>query len=297
MTVEGLAVPTATHFDASGAIDSNANREFLVGLAGAGADHLFVLGSLGEFPSIEDDERAGLVRSASDALRGGTDLWIGVGAPTTSRAVRYTRAAQVASAAAVVAVPPYYLQPTEAAIASYYRAIHAECRVPLLAYNIPAKVGYALRPEMVHRLARQGVIQGIKDTAGSPASLLAFLTGAPPEFAVLPGDDSLVRWAIGQGSPGAVMGTANIAPKLGVSLVRAARSGDRDRVEALQGLVDRLEHAVRIGPFPSTVKFLAHRFRGTPHGYRSPYDALTPAEAEQVLAAFRMLEGELAPFR
>ncbi len=297
MTLGGVVVPTPTLFDADGGLASEANAAFLEGLVREGIDHLFVLGSLGEFAAVEDAERTRLLRAAVSALRVGSDLWVGVGAPSTARAVRYAREAEALGAAAVVAVPPYYLRPTDAEIAAYYRALHEAVRLPLLAYNIPSKVGYALPKELVHRLAREGVLAGIKDTAGSRESLARFLGGAPSGFAVLPGDDGLAQWAIGNGAVGAVMGTANVVPKLARALVASTRDGPAARAESLQGRVERLVDAVFSGPFPATVKFLAHRFRGAPEGYRAPYGPLTPSEVDTVLAKFRPLEGELAEFR
>lgn len=297
MTLDGLVIPTPTLFGPDGTLDPEANHRFLAGLAASTVPHLFVLGSLGEFASLDDAERDVLLGAAGRAVRPGTDLWVGVGAPATRRAIAYARSATAAGAAVVIAVPPYYLRPTDAAIAAYYRALHASVPVPLLAYNIPKKVGYALSPELVHHLAREGVLQGIKDTSESPESVLSFLRGAPPGFAVMPGDDNLARWAIGQGASGAVMGTANIVPKLGLALVQAARAHDEPKSTELQRLVDALGAVVGAGPFPATVKFLAHRWRGADEGYRAPYDALSSGEAEAVLERFRPLEAELARFR
>lgn len=297
MELAGLAVPTPTLFDANGDLDPARNAAFLEGLTAAGVDHLFVLGSVGEFASVSDPERSALLKAAEPALRARTDLWVGVGAPATRRAVAYAREAEAARADALVAVPPYYLRPTDSSIVAYYRTIHAAVGVPLLAYNIPSKVGYALSVEVVHRLAREGTVVGVKDTSGSMASLSGFLRGAPDGFTVFPGDDVLASRAVAAGASGAVMGTANVVPTLAVELVAAARSGDRGRAARLQEVVDRLASVVHEGPFPSTLKFLAHRWRGAPEGYRSPYDPLTPAEEERVLAAFHALDAELAPYR
>ena len=296
MHLGGLTVPTPTLFDTDGSVDRDRNRRFVDGICRAGVDHVFPLGSLGEFPSLDEPERATLLAGVFDGLRAPVDVWVGVGAPSTRRAVARSRAAADAGAKAVIAVPPYYLRPTEAAIADYYRAIARESPVPLLAYNIPSKVGYALSPALVHDLAREGVLAGIKDTAGSLDSVRGFLTGAPPGFAVVPGDDPLASAAIAAGAAGAVMGLANIVPKLPVELVRASgRPGDAG-IPRLQGLVDRLAHAVSAGPFPSTGKFLAHTLRGAPDGYRDPYGALTDREERAVVAALAPLRAELEPF-
>lgn len=284
MALGGLCVPVPTLFDDQGDLDPDRNRRFAEGLLRSGVEHLFPLGSLGEFPSVEEDERHRLLTALSDALRGAGDLWVGVGAPATRRALQRVRAATDVGAAALIAVPPYYLAPTEAAIAEYYRQLRTQAAAPLLAYNIPSKVGYALSPALVHRLGADGVLAGIKDTAGSIASVRGFLAGAPPGFVVLPGDDALASGAIAGGASGAIMGTANVVPGLGLALVQAARTPASTETPTLQGLVDRISRAIGRGPFPASVKFLARRLRGAPDGYRAPYDALTDSEEHDVLS-------------
>jgi 4-hydroxy-tetrahydrodipicolinate synthase len=294
--LEGLSVPLPTLFGADGALDLGRNTRFARMVSEAGVPHLFVLGSLGEFPSVTDAERTKLVDLLVETSTGGSDVWVGCGAPSTRQAVAYAEAAESAGAAAVVAVPPYYLRPTVEAVERYYRALHAAVKIPLLAYNIPSLVGYPLPPELVHRLARDGVLAGAKDTAGTLASVEAMITGAPDGFAVFPGDDGLASAAIARGAKGAVMGTGNVVPKLCVELVAAARRGDATRTGELQQLIDGLVEVLHTGPFPSVNKFLAARLRGADVGYRSPYDPLSAEEEARVLARLAPIEERLRPF-
>lgn len=296
MSLDGLSVPIPTLFTAEGAVDPGKNTRFARDLSDAKVDHLFVLGSLGEFPSVTPVERGPLIDIVVESATGKTDVWAGCGAPSTAQAVAFAEEAESLGAAAVVAVPPFYLRPTPASIARYFRAIRKVVTVPLFAYNIPSLVGYAISPALVHELAREGVVAGVKDTSGSLESVLGFVTGAPEGFAVFPGDDALASSAIAQGAKGAVMGLANLVPKLCVELVASARRGDASRAAELQGLVDRLVDVTRAGPFPSTDKFLAARLRGSEVGYRSPYDPLTPEEEARVLAKLEPLKPALAPF-
>ncbi|HKV89899.1 MAG TPA: dihydrodipicolinate synthase family protein [Thermoplasmata archaeon] len=295
--LSGLAVPVPTLFDEAGALDPGRNGAFVRALCTAGVEHVFLLGSLGEFPLVEESERKALVEVDVESLTGKSDAWVGVGAPSTRLAVRYATAAEEAGAAALIAVPPYYLHPTPASIAHYYRALRDATKVPLLAYNIPSLVGYPLDPVLVHRLARERILDGIKDTAGFLASVEGFLHGAPDGFPVLPGDDILAADAIAKGAKGAIMGSANIVPKLGVALVRAAAAHETARASELQLLVNRLVRALHAGPFPSTDKFLAEQAWGAKVGYRSPYEPLTAEEQRAVLAEFDPLRPLLLPYR
>ncbi|HLM91857.1 MAG TPA: dihydrodipicolinate synthase family protein [Thermoplasmata archaeon] len=296
MTFLGLSVPIPTLFADDGALDTGRNAKFARTLSEAKVDHLFLLGSLGEFPSVEDSERPRLLENVIESAVGPTDVWVGCGAPSTRRAIAFAEDAESMGAAAVVAVPPYYLHPGPAAIERYYRAIRAAVSIPLYAYNIPLLVGYALTPPFVHRLGSEGVLAGMKDTAGTLESVTSFVTGAPPGFGVMPGDDLLVQDAIGRGASGAVMGMANLVPRLCVELVRAAHAGETARATECQALVNELVLASRAGPFPSTDKFLAAELWGADVGYRAPYDPLAPDEVAAVRARLEPLRPKLAPF-
>jgi 4-hydroxy-tetrahydrodipicolinate synthase len=296
MSLDGLVIPIPTLFTEDGALDPGRNAKFARGLADAKVDHLFVLGSLGEFPSLTDDERERLQEVVIESGTAQTDVWVGCGAPSTRQAVHYAESAESEGAAAIVAVPPYYLHPPLPSIERYYRAIRSAVSVPVLAYNIPSLVGYALPPALVLGLARDGVLAGVKDTSGSLASVEGFLADAPPGFAVFPGDDALAGPAIAKGAKGAVMGTANIVPKLCRELVQSARRGDGSRVAELQALVDHLVDVSRAGPFPSTDKFLAAHLRGAEVGYRAPYEPLSAEEERRVLDRLAPLAPRLAPF-
>lgn len=297
MEWDGLAIPIPTLYAGDGSLDVERNAQFATGLVRAGVTHLFALGSLGEFPLVTDEERSRIVRAVIETVPGDANVWVGCGAPSTRQAIAHAIDAERAGAAALLAVPPYYLHPTAASIDRYYRAIHEASRLPLFAYNIPSFVGYPIAPELVQRLVRDGVLVGTKDTSGSIESVRRFLQGGPSGMRVLPGDDRLASAAIGLGASGAIMGLGNILPKLCVALVEAARGRDAARIRELQGLVDGLADVVSSGPFPSTGKFLATRLRGADDGYRAPYDPLTAEEEATVVARLIPWEGRFAPYR
>ncbi|HYA54685.1 MAG TPA: dihydrodipicolinate synthase family protein [Thermoplasmata archaeon] len=296
MSLDGLTSPLLTLFNDQGGLDLGRNARLARGISEAGVDHLLVLGSTGEFPSITPSERAPLLEVVVGSASVRVDVWAGCGAPSTAQAVAYAEEAEGVGVAALLAVPPYYLHPTDGAIDRYFRAIHRAVTVPLLAYNNPPLVGYALSPSLVHRLARDGVLAGVKDSAKSIDSVASFLSGAPEGFVVLPGDPPLASRAIERGARGAVMGVSNVVPKLCVELVAAARKGDEARARELQSTVDALVEVVRAGPIPSSLKFLAAELRGVEVGYRPPYDPLTPEEEAAVRARLEPLRPRLAPF-
>ena len=296
MTLDGLAAPILTSFDSEGEVDLGRNGKFARALCEARVDHLFVLGSTGEFPSILPGERAPLIEVVVESATGRTDVWAGCGAPSTVQAVEFAEEAEGIGVAALVAVPPYYLHPSMTAVDHYYRALREATSVPLLAYNNPSLVGYALPPALLHALAHDGILSGVKDSAGSLDSVNAYLAGAPRGFTVLPGDPPLASAAIARGARGAVMAVSNVVPRLCVELVGAARRGEMSRTRELQSLVDQLVAVSKAGPGISTLKFLVSQLREEEVGYRAPYEPLTPSEKTAVLAQLEPVRPRLAPF-
>lgn len=296
MALEGLAAPALTMFGSNEAVDPGRNSRFVRELCEAHVDHVFVLGSTGEFPSLTARERGPLIDIAVDSVTAGVDVWAGCGAPSTAQAIGFAQEAEELGVTALVAVPPYYLHPSMHSVDRYYRALRKAVSVPLLAYNNPFLVGYPLPASLLHSLARDGVLAGVKDSGGSFESVDAYLTDAPEGFAVLPGDPPLASAAIERGAKGAVMAVSNIVPRLCVELVAAARGGNWVRARELQPVVDELVTLVKSGPPISTIKFLAANLRGCEVGYRAPYDALTPEEEAAVLARLEPLRHRLAPF-
>ncbi|HXY12015.1 MAG TPA: dihydrodipicolinate synthase family protein [Thermoplasmata archaeon] len=296
MSFEGLTCPVLTLFDEAGEVDLARNARFARATSEARVDHLLVLGSTGEFPSIAPSERARLIEVVVESATGPVDVWVGCGAPSTVQAVKFAEEAEELGASALLAVPPYYLHPTMSAVDHYYRAIRKAVTVPLLAYNNPPLVGYALPVPLLHTLGREGILAGVKDSARSLESVTSYLHGAPEGFAVLPGDPPLGAPAIERGAPGAVMGVSNVAPKLCKELVSAALRGDHARVAELQSILEELMEVVRSGPPISTLKFLAADLRGVAVGYRAPYEPLSGAEETVVRSRLEPLRARLTPF-
>ena len=296
MPLEGLAVPTATLFTEDGEIDLSKNARFTRGLLDQGILHVFALGSLGEFPSLTFEERETFLETVVESSTFHSDVWAGVGAPSTKKAVAHADQAESLGAAVLVATPPFYLHPDAGGIRDYYRTLRKQTKLPLLAYNIPSLVGYALPPSLVHELAREGTLQGIKDTSGSLSSVRSFLEGAPEGFAVFPGDDELALDSLRAGARGAIMGLGNILPKLTVAFMNAARAEKWGEAESLQKLIATLRQVVQKGPFPSTVKFLMNRLRGVEVGYRSPYLPLTPEQEKAVVDALTPVEASFKSY-
>ena len=99
------AVPTL--FSSDGEVDTGANRALYKHLAGL-LDGLFVAGTTGEFPALDEAERLSLIELA--LAEAGPDRVIAhVGTPDARHSARLARAAAALGATRLAAITPFYL--------------------------------------------------------------------------------------------------------------------------------------------------------------------------------------------
>ncbi len=259
--LSGLVAATVTPMDAGGMrADPGAMRELAAFLAERGVNGLFVAGTTGEGPLLDDTERLSMAQAALEGGGGRVAVVLQATLSTTQATLRLVREAGSRGIEAVAAVTPWFYPLGEAALEAFYDALaESGGDLAIYLYNIPQRTGNTLAPRLAERLARRHPqVAGIKDSSGDMESLLRFLEvaqrlragheGSPEkrqtvgtrEFAVFAGADHLALPFLRAGGSGIVSGTAGVAPEPFVALFRAVESGDQRLAERLFGVVRRV---------------------------------------------------------
>jgi 4-hydroxy-tetrahydrodipicolinate synthase len=235
------AVPTL--FSAEGELDPDANRALYKLVAGL-LDGLFVAGTTGEFPALEDAERLWLFELA--LAEAGPDRVIAhIGAPDARHAARLARAAARLGATRIAAITPYYLPARPDELAAHYRRIRDAAPGPeLYAYIFPERTGLHVSPSLFAEVADAAGLAGAK-TSGSAAADLAGYVAAAPGLRIFSGNDADPWAAMRSGGAGVISGRSSAYPELYAALCREpAEQGRLDRVVALGASIGRLKHAL-----------------------------------------------------
>jgi 4-hydroxy-tetrahydrodipicolinate synthase len=239
------AVPTL--FGRDGEIDPGANRA-LYKRAASLLDGLFVAGTTGEFPALDDGERLALFDLA--LAEAGPDRVIAhIGAPDARHAARLARSAAALGAGRLAAITPYYLPARPDELAGHYGRIReAVPGVELLAYIFPERTGLRVPPALFARVADAAGLAGAK-VSGAAAAELAAYAAAGPGLAFFSGDDSDPAAAGSAGAAGVISGRSSAYPEvyaaLGAGGAGAARAGEQlARIVALGASIGRLKHAL-----------------------------------------------------
>ena len=254
-SLAGIIPPLVTPLCDRDTLDVPGLERLVEHVLAGGVHGLFLLGTTGEGPSLSYRLRRELI----DRVCRQVALRVPVLAAITDTAIveslSLARHAADAGVQAVVVAPPYYMPPNQADLAAYVEHLVAELPLPLMLYNMPEMTKVSFAPETIRRLLDQPGIIGLKDSSGDSAYFdraLAVARGRP-DWSVLIGPEELLAYAVARGGHGGVSGGANLAPRLFVDLVEAARRGDEARTAALQQKVVQLGRIYHVGYGPSAV--------------------------------------------
>jgi dihydrodipicolinate synthase/N-acetylneuraminate lyase len=245
----------------------------------------FVLfGTSGEGPMLDPDEEAPLLAAARRATPSDRRLIVQVGRESVRASRAAARRAVEAGADAVLCLPLRYYALDDGVVAEFYRAVAEPLDVPLLAYHIPQRSKVDLPCALILELAAEGVVRGIKDSAGDLALQARLRRDAGPGFSLLDGKASVMADSLDLGADGAILAVADAAPEIACRIFAAHRAGDRARARSLQARLRPLAEC--LGPLFGVAGIKAALdLRGWPGGGppRAPLRALD-GEGRQAVA-------------
>jgi 1-pyrroline-4-hydroxy-2-carboxylate deaminase len=219
----GVIVATALPLRDDLSVDYDHYAEHVAWLLANGCDGVCPNGSLGEYQTLTDTERATVIRTAVDAA-GGERVLAGVSAYGSGEAVRWAEQAAEAGCRSVMSLPPNAFRADDEAVAAHFRAV-ASVGLPVVAYNNPHDTKVDLSPELLAELHADGVINAVKEFSGDVRRGYRIAELAP-ELDVLIGADDVALELAMAGAVGWIAGYPNALPAECVALYRAATGPD-----------------------------------------------------------------------
>ncbi len=251
--LQGIIPPVITPLLDRDTIDEAGTERLLNHMIDAGVAAVFILGTTGEAPSLSYRLRRDFIRLASRIVDGRVPLLTGITDTAFVESVQMAHAACDAGAAAVVLSTPYYFPAGQTELIQYVEHMLEELPLPLILYNIPSLTKVPFEVDTVRHLAQYPGIVGVKDSGGDMEYFrkLLELRTERPDWTFVVGPEHLLAESVQAGGDGGVNGGANIFPKLFVSMYEAARSGDSERVAALQVQIENLQPIYEVGKYAS----------------------------------------------
>jgi 4-hydroxy-tetrahydrodipicolinate synthase len=282
LKLEGIWTPIPTPLTKQGRVDTDATRRLVDFHIEAGIDGLLPLGTSGEFALLSREEREVMVKTVVDQADSRVPVVAGVSDPSIENVVDLSSDAKEAGADGVIATPPYYFTTTDDGHYHHFKTISESIDLPLLIYNIPEWTHSFVTPETVQRLADEKLVVGMKYTEYNFLNLIRFLKASRNKISIFAGSDALAYSNLEFGGAGAIIGSANVAPRLASKIFDDYKKGDLDGARECQEKLLPVITALGVGKYPAALKE-AMSLIGMPVGpLKEPLQALSIAEKRLV---------------
>jgi len=247
--IKGLLTAIATPFDESGAVDHDAARRLAAHLLEHGSHGLVIAGSTGECPTLTDEEEIELLRSIRAEVGDEVLLVCGTGTNDTRHSCELTKMAAEAGADASLVVVPYYNKPTPAGIRAHFETVAAAVpELPMVMYNIPARVIVNASPELLGELGRD--VENIVAVKQANDDELAPIEG----LTVLAGNDNVLLRVLEFGGGGGICVASHIVGDQMREMWEAAQAGDLERARAIDAEITPAYEATSVTTNPIPLK-------------------------------------------
>jgi len=228
------------------AVDVGALERFLDWQLECAVPGVIVLGTTGEFLTMQDGERTQLVEATIQHVQGRMDVLVGTMNASTANAVRYSREAEDLGADGLMIVPPYYYTPTEAEIFGYYRAVAEAVSLPIMLYNNPVTSNVDMSAKLVGRLASAFEnVRYIKEASMDVARVYDIVEETEGVMNVFAGErivESFLLGAVGYVNP-----YGNYIPRASSRIWDFLVVGRIEDAKRIQRAINRIDHVIAEG--------------------------------------------------
>jgi len=241
LSLAGVFAPIPTPFKRDGSLDVEAltvnfniwNKQPLKGHT--------VLGSVGEFPFMSEEDKLTLVREVKRQMPKDRLLIVGTGGiEGTMEQIKFAEKVAKVGADAILALTPFYYKNrmTGKALETHFNTLADASPIPVVIYNMPEFTGLDMDIETIVNLAKHQNIIGLKTGLGAnegTARLSEIVRKTMKEgFQVLAGSANFFLPALEVGCVGSMAALTTVLPKEMCEIYRLFTSEDMLEAGALQ---------------------------------------------------------------
>lgn len=274
--IQGVITAMATVFAEDGSVDFRKSRALAARLVERGSHGLVLAGTTGESPTLEDEEKLDLLREVRAEVGDAVTLILGTGSNDTRHSIALTRAAAEAGANAGLVVTPYYNRPSERGIKAHFEAVAgAAPDLPIVVYNIPARVVVNIPPALLAELGEIPNIVAVKQANDDDLAPV-------PGLDLLAGNDVTFLPTLKLGGKGGILVASHVAGREMRQIWDLWQEGRREEAEALNTRLEPVYEAMGVAGNPTSVKACLEAAGICPATMRLPMVEATGAEKARI---------------
>ncbi|HLD18677.1 MAG TPA: 4-hydroxy-tetrahydrodipicolinate synthase [Candidatus Nanoarchaeia archaeon] len=289
MKLQGTITALVTQFKENGDVDYDAFRTHVRDQIKNGINGIVPLGTTGEAPTIEHDEKEQIIKISVQEAKGKIPVIVGTGSNSTKKTIEETAMAARLGADAVLIVSPYYNKPTQEGIYRHFEAVTKAVNIPVVVYNIKGRTGVNIETSTMKRLAGLKNIIAVKEASGDINQMGDVINELPKSFTVLSGDDSMTLPLMALGGKGVISVISNLFPEKTTELTSAALKGDWEKARKIHyELLPFMKIAfIETNPIPIKTAMNLCGWKGG--SFRLPMCEMQPQNKEKLAAVLKSM--------
>lgn len=288
---QGVYPAVTTKFKPDFSLDLEAMAQHTEFQLDAGVHGLIILGSLGENPTLDMNEKLQITEFFIKQVNGRVPLLACIAESDTRQACHYARHAEAMGIDGFMLLPPMRYPSDRRETMSYLEEVAAATQLPIMLYNNPVAYGTDLSPADFEKLASNPKFVAIKESSANTRRVPEIRRRTGDRYAIFCGVDDLAFECISLGAVGWVAGLVVAFPRETVRIYELMREGKwAEAREIYEWFLPLL--SLDIGPkFVQQIKLVEELMGVGSATVRSPRLALSEPEASRVR---KILEQALA---
>jgi 4-hydroxy-tetrahydrodipicolinate synthase len=280
---KGTGTALITPFKADQSIDYDALKEIVYHQLNGGVDALIVLGTTGESPVIDLEERKKIVSFVIEQVNGKVPVIVGTGTNNTKNVVELNKQAEDLKADGVLIVNPYYNKGTQESLVEHYKFISQRTKLPIILYNVPSRTGMNILPETAVKIHKECKnIVAIKEASGNISQIAYLISIKPASLSVLSGNDDQTLAIMASGGDGVISVFSNPYPAEMKKITDAILNDNLKLAQELNNKYLSMMNALFVETSPAPVKYVMSKLGLCKNVLRLPLVKATE-KAEQLL--------------
>jgi 4-hydroxy-tetrahydrodipicolinate synthase len=257
---QGSSCAIITPMTNEGKLDIPSLRKLLKFHLASETDNLCILGTTGEASVLNMEERAQVLTTAVEEVKGKIPILAGTGTIKPEAVREMTLQAIELGCDASLVVTPYYVKPPQRGLIKHFTDM-ADIGLPVVMYNIPGRSQVDLSVESTVICAQHPNIIGLKDATGDldRVQQIRQSLAAEDDLLLYSGEDGTSSEFVMRGGDGCISVTANVAPKAIHDLMMASLAGNAELAKNINKPMLDLHKKLFVESNPIPVKYAAWR--------------------------------------
>jgi|SRR6056297_156558 len=249
-----LLTAMVTPFDSELKVNYTKLRELAHKLVDEGNDGLVVLGTTGEVPTLNYQEKLQILSTVVSEVGDKAEIIAGTGSYSTEESIKLSIEAEEIGVDGIMVVVPYYNKPPQYALYNHFKTVAGSVDLPLMIYNVPSRTSRNIEVDTVRKLAEIDNIIAIKEASGDLNQVNKLSLIKKKDFYIYSGDDTLTMPIMSLGGEGVVSVAGHVAAREIKEMITLYKAGNSVQSRELNKKLIPVYNGVFIDTNPIPVK-------------------------------------------